>query len=538
MNEHGGLGAVIQLSEKQNIILMYVREGKSKREIASITGFNRRTVTKYMDEYIRNQEALLNVGPEQDASILIEEIVKKPTYQGGDRKKRKLTPEMLKSIEQHLEENEIKRLKGQHKQLKRAVDIHEAICSSGADISYSTIRTVVSELLQKKREAFIKCEYDPGDVCEFDWGTVRLTIGGELREYQMAVFTSAYGNYRFAVLFQKQKTECFQEAHALFFAHVGQVYRTMVYDNMRVAVKQFVGNEKLPTEGMLQLSLHYGFQFRFCNVYSGNEKGHVERSVEVIRRKAFAFRDVFESLDEANAYLQSICDKRNHKPQPSRQNQSATLLLEVEKARMLPLPPKFDASRMLTARVDKYSTVTVDQNHYSVPDRLVGKTVMVKVDTVHVRCFFDGAKIAEHRRLNGLHEWRLTLEHYFETFMKKPGAVAASTALHQAHRKTKNIFETYYTKQPREFVVLLQWMQQEDISLTEVEQAIGELRKMHPNHVTTDKIKLLCAKRRETPKAILQKEQQTKEIETQAQRHLNEYADLFGTTSEDQEVAA
>ena len=530
---------MIQLSQKQNMILMYVREGKSKREIARITGCNRRTVSKYMDEYLRNKEALMNAGPEQDTAILIEEIVKKPSYQGGDRKKRKLTPEMVKAIEQHLDENEIKRLKGQHKQLKKAVDIHEALCSEGADISYSTIRTIVSELSQKKREAFIKCEYEPGDVCEFDWGTVRLTIGGEFREYQMAVFTSAYGNYRYAVLFQKQKTECFQEAHALFFAHVGKVYRTMVYDNMRVAVKQFVGNEKLPTEGLLQLSIHYGFQFRFCNVYSGNEKGHVERSVEVIRRKAFGFRDVFESLDEANAYLQSICHTRNCKRQPSRQDQSATQLMEVENERMLPLPPKFDASRMTTARVDKYSTVTIDQNHYSVPDHLVGKTVMVKVDTVHVRCFFDGAKIAEHRRLNGLHEWRLTLEHYLETFMKKPGAVAASTALHQAHKKTKNIFETYYTKQPKEFVALLQWMQQEDISLAELEQAIGELRKMHPNHVTTDKIKIICAKRRETPKVIVQKEQQTKEFETQAKRHLNEYADLFGTVPTDhKEVAA
>ncbi|MFB4166320.1 hypothetical protein ACE1TI_21775, partial [Alteribacillus sp. JSM 102045] len=42
----------------------------------------------------------------------------------------------------------------------------------------------------------------------------------------------AYGNYRMAYLFTKQKTECFQEAHALFFEKVGGVYQTMVYDNI------------------------------------------------------------------------------------------------------------------------------------------------------------------------------------------------------------------------------------------------------------------------------------------------------------------
>lgn len=114
--------------------------------------------------------------------------------------------------------------------------------------------------------------YKPGDICEFDWGEVKLTIGGKTQKYQMAVFTSAYGNYRYAWLFTKQTTECFQEAHALFFEQIGGVYRTMVYDNMKVAVKRFVGpKEKEPTQGLLQLSLYYGFQYRFCNIHSGND---------------------------------------------------------------------------------------------------------------------------------------------------------------------------------------------------------------------------------------------------------------------------
>lgn len=60
----------------------------------------------------------------------------------------------------------------------------------------------------------------------------------------MAVFASAKGNYRYSRLFTKQDAECFQELHALFFEHIGKVYKTMVYDNMKVAVKKFIG----PTE--------------------------------------------------------------------------------------------------------------------------------------------------------------------------------------------------------------------------------------------------------------------------------------------------
>jgi len=66
----------------------------------------------------------------------------------------------------------------------------------------------------------------------------------------------------------------------------------MVYDNMKVAVKRFVGTEKEPIEGLLQLSIYYGFRYRFCNVRSGNEEGHVERSVEVSagQRSRFGIR--------------------------------------------------------------------------------------------------------------------------------------------------------------------------------------------------------------------------------------------------------
>jgi len=91
----------------------------------------------------------------------------------------------------------------------------------------------------------------------------------------MAVFTPAKSNYRFAMLFRTQDTPAFQQAHAEFFEHSKGSYKTMVYDNMRVAVKKFVGlYEKEPTKALTELSIYYGFKFRFCNIAVGNEKGN------------------------------------------------------------------------------------------------------------------------------------------------------------------------------------------------------------------------------------------------------------------------
>jgi transposase len=525
---------MLDMNMMQRILMMHIHEGRSHREIAQVTGINRETVGKYIKQYEERRRQLLSEGNTSfDVQALIDALTTAPKYNVGLRPKRKLTEEIIEKIKQHLSENEEKRDKGMRKQQKKPMDIFEALEAEGVDISYSTVLRTIRGIEKKPKEAFIKGAYAPGDICEFDWGEVKLTINGKTQTFQMAVFTSAYGNYRFAYLFTKQTTECFQEAHALFFQHVKGVYRMMVYDNMRVAVKRFVGTEKEPTEGLLKLSLYYGFQHRFCNIHSGNEKGHVERSVDVIRRKAFAFKHTFESLEEANQYLSTVCEKRNQKPQTDHQNQTACELLEQEREGLLTALPMFDAARVLYCRADKYATVAVDQNRYSVPDHLVGEQFMVKVYSTQILCFHEEERVAEHVRLTGCHEWRLDLNHYIETLKKKPGALAGSAALQQASEKLKNIFNTYYTRREKDFVQLLQFIR-DDATLAEVERSIVELRSIHISHVVTDKIKVLCAKNREmtAPKAELS--QSACEIADRAKEHLRMYDDLFHTHTLDE----
>lgn len=517
---------MINLLQKQELILKYYREGESQREISRQTGISRKTICKYIKQYEGRRAELLGSQEGADNSALIEAIVEAPKYTVGERPKRKLTEEMVQKIQAYLDENEEKKKKGQGKQQKKPMDIYEALQAEGFDISYSTVLRTVRSLVQQPQEAFIKAVYRPGEVCEFDWGEVKLIIGGRLQTLQMAVFTSAYGNYRWAYLFTKQATECFQEAHALFFAHLGGVYQRMVYDNMKVAVKRFVGTEKEPTQALLQLSLYYGFAFRFCNIRSGNEKGHVERSVEVVRRKAFAFRDTFATLEEANCYLLEACQRGNHKEQKAYGGQSAVGRLVEERAYLLPSLPPFDAARTRQARVDKYATVVVDQNHYSVPDVYVGKVVLVKVYSGRIQCFYEGSKVAEHPRLTGNREWSMELAHYLTTLKKKPGALAGSQALQQADKKLQNIYHTYYSKREKEFIELLQYLQ-EDGSLSEVEKSIQELSQIHPEHVSTAKIKILCAKRKETPYSPAIASEETQAIADEARRHLKQYGELL-----------
>ncbi|MGI6318294.1 MAG: IS21 family transposase [Dethiobacteria bacterium] len=480
---------MITLLDKQKIILKHHHDGKSQRAIHRETGISRKTIRKYIKEYESKKAALIDSRNIPDGE-LIQSIVEKPTYDSSSRKKTKLTPQIIERIEYYLQENETKRAIGRAKQQKKKIDIYEALIEEGFDISYPTICNTIRTMEKKNREAFIKQHYSLGEVCEFDWGEVKLTIDGRDVTLQLAVFTSAKGNYRYARLFYNQKTESFLESHASFFEQIKGVYHLMVYDNTRVVVKKFVGpSEKEPTEALIKLSLYYGFNYRFCNVQAGWEKGHVERSVEYIRRKAFSRRDKFLTLKEAQEYLETVCNQLNLLNQAD-SGKSALDILKEEQPYLLPRLPKYDTARVVDLRVDKYSTVCIDTCRYSVPDQYVGEFLFVKIYTTHICCYYKGQKVAVHERKYGLRKWSIQIAHYTRTLKKKPGALAGSLALKQAEPELQKIYHKYYTEKEKEFIELLELVGEK--GWAKVQSAVEALKKASPTHLSTEKIVSIC----------------------------------------------
>jgi hypothetical protein len=262
---------------------------------------------------------------------------------------------------------------------------------------------------------------------------------------------------------------------------------------MKVAVKKFVGpTEKEPTQGLLSLSMYYQFRFRFCNVRRGNEKGHVERSVEYVRRKAFCRRDEFAHLDEANAHLQTVCTHLNTLPQAEADGQSAQAILERERVCLLPVDARFECGELRELRVDSYSTVHVDTCRYSVPEQYVGQRLQVRVYPDRIVCYAAGERVGRHRRRYGRREWSMTLTHYLTTLHRKPGALAGSVAFKQSDTRLHALYEAHYGERPKAFIELLRYMQQTDTSIEDIEEVIQQLCRTGVRMVTTGMIKMVC----------------------------------------------
>lgn len=438
------------LMDKHTIIKLK-QEGHSNRKVAELMNINRKTVAKYWNEYKDIMSKLEN--PNYDVKLLQEQLNSEPRYDTSNRSKPKYTKELDEFLDKILLEEEKKnqRLKN-HKQNLTAVQIHEIIIEEGFDISYPSIANYVRKKRNKKKECFIRQEYDLGDRLEYDFGQVKLVIDEQTENYHLAVLSSPASNFRWAYLYKNQTNEVFLDSHIRFFDMIGGVYKEIVYDNMRNVVTKFIGkNEKEINTNLLTLSNYYGFTINVTNCFSGNEKGHVEGSVKIVRNKVFAKRYEFDNLNQAEEYLEKELIKIN---------EGSTIRDEVK--RLLPLKPTLDLATITEQKVNSYSFVQIDKNWYSVPDYLVGKTVTIRKYTREIKIYLKNKHLCTHKRKDGANEASIDIKHYLTSFARKPGALRNSLALKNTPY-LKSIFDNHFTKEPKKFVELLKENQEKDM---------------------------------------------------------------------------
>jgi transposase len=274
---------MVEMTEKMAVIT-YKNVGKSNRETARLTGLNRETVSKYWEEYKRKIHELSVEGA--DTKQIQDELTSKPVYNSESRKNRprKYTEEIRTRLKEILKSEALKDsiLGVGHKQKMTNKQIHAQLRDEGFDIGIATIGNALAKLRERQRQVYIRQQYELGERLEYDFGEVRLVIGGVQGTYHMAVIASAGGKFRWLRLYTNQKKGVFMDSHVRFFEFMGGSYLEVVYDNMKNVVKKFIGkNDKELNPDLIKMSMYYGFKINVTNCFSGNEKGTVEKAVDV-----------------------------------------------------------------------------------------------------------------------------------------------------------------------------------------------------------------------------------------------------------------
>ncbi len=256
-----------------------------------------------------------------------------------------------------------------------------------------------------------------------DWGRAIAIMQGARIPFHFFCMRSKFSAKPFIRAYPCEKQQAFFDAHVHAFNFFGGVFPAIVYDNLTSAVqKVLMGRARIEQEGFRKLKAYYNFDARFCNPAAAHEKGGTEGMIGYIRRNYLVPIPVVESFEELNEKLLNACLRHGtHRTQG--RTESVDNLFEREKAHLIPLPAVPIGNVYVSeTRVNKYATVIVDKNHYSVPVSHVRLKVRVELTIDRVDIFYDGRRIASHARLFGNNKWQLDPQHYLELIRRKPGA--------------------------------------------------------------------------------------------------------------------
>lgn len=251
-----------------------------------------------------------------------------------------------------------------------------------------------------KGEAYLRLRALPGEQAQTDWAHFgKLKIGRVERPLVAFVCVLSFSRALFIRFYLGQQSENFLRGHEAAFARWGGSARVMLYDNLKSAVLERVGDTVRFNPLLLDFAAHYGFEPRAAAPARGNEKGRVERAIRYVRSAFFLGRR-WRDLGDLNAQADAWCagepmDRR----WPDDDARSVREAFEEERPKLLPLPANpFATEERREVAVGKTPYVRFDGNDYSVPHALVRRVLVVLATPETVRVLNGSEVVANHAR--------------------------------------------------------------------------------------------------------------------------------------------
>jgi transposase len=288
----------------------------------------------------------------------------------------------------------------QHPDL-RASRLYQMVKERGYDGRPDHFRSIVARLRPgRPAEAFLRLRTLPGEQGQVDWAHFgQVQVGRARRKLYGFVLVLSWSRRIFLRFGYDIGMPGFIRSHVQALATLGGVPRVLLYDNLKSAVLERVGDAIRFHPTLLELAGHYRYEPRPVAPRRGNEKGRVERAIQYIRHAFFAAR-AFTDLADLNTQADAWClGEAQDRRCPEDKAMTVRQAFEHEQPRLMALPgDPFPDEERKEVTVGKTPYVRFDLNDYSVPHDLTQRrlTVLATLDRVRV---LDGSEVvAEHPR--------------------------------------------------------------------------------------------------------------------------------------------
>lgn len=355
---------------------------KSKQEISRRTGFDPKTIRKYLkmsgEEFVKYSDKLKNrmkVFEPYKTDII--EIFKKNNNKQVYKS----------SIYDYLREK-YSELPGSERTLRNY-------------ITYLKKAGEIAQVPERKYEPVE--ETPPGKQMQLDFGEEKIAGGG--KEYIFATLLS-HSRARYVNTQEHLFTTLEVIAHLLdSFTYFGGIPEEIVIDQDRTIVVNENHGDVLLTKEFETFRQEQGFEFYVCRKADPETKGKVENLVKFVKSSFFSAR-TFEShsqvAESLNLWLERtangrICQSTGRIP---------AVAMQEEKPYLMPLKDsifcKDDILNFERRIADKCSLVSIGSNKYSVPVEYSGKEMLIlrREDTISIYDIKTKEEIATHKRAN------------------------------------------------------------------------------------------------------------------------------------------
>jgi transposase len=289
-----------------------------------------------------------------------------------------------------------------------AVVVRQLLAERGVDVDVRVVQRFLRPHRQQKRAAevaTVRFETAPGHQLQIDFGEKVVTIAGQRIRVMLFVAVLSYSRRVYVRAFCSQRHDDWREGLAGAFRRFGGVTQTVLVDNAKALIVDRDGATVRVHPAFEAFCKDWGVAVRACRPYRARTKGKTERGVGYAKGNALAGRQ-FETWMALEGHLESwmrMADERihgtTHEPPQLRFERDEAGALAALPARPLPV-----RQRRETRVVAADCFVNVDTVRYSVPHRLVRRSVQVLVGDDEVVVFDGDQIVARHARCAEPHQ--------------------------------------------------------------------------------------------------------------------------------------
>jgi Mu transposase-like protein len=271
------------------------------------------------------------------------------------------------------------------------------------------------------KEVFFPQEHRPGELGASDFchlTELDITLSGRPFPHLLYHFVLTYSNWETGTLCFSESFESLSAGLQNALWELGGVPQRHRTDSLTAAVQPLSGRAGL-TQRYAALMAHYDLVGEAIQPGHAHENGDAEQRHYRFKQaldQALMLRGSrdFASREAYTLFVRALWGQLNA---------GRSTRLAEERAVLKPLPARrLEVARTLRVKAGPTSTIRVLKNTYSVPSRLIGEEVEVRVGVEELELWYGQRCVARLPRLRGQEQHRIDYRHVIDWLVRKPGA--------------------------------------------------------------------------------------------------------------------